>query len=105
MISSRKLEDLNPKVRTLAEQFIKACDKAGIDVLIYCTYRDNEMQNYLYSQGRTVKGKIVTNAKAGDSWHNWRCACDFVPMIGGKPQWSNTKLYKNTDSTYRLVWK
>jgi peptidoglycan L-alanyl-D-glutamate endopeptidase CwlK len=30
---------------------------------------------------------VVTNAKAGDSWHNWRCAVDVVPMVNGKPNW------------------
>ena len=28
----------------------------------------------------------VTNARAGQSWHNWRCALDFVPTVAGKPQ-------------------
>jgi peptidoglycan L-alanyl-D-glutamate endopeptidase CwlK len=93
MIDSRKLEDLHPKVKTLAEQFISACKKAGYDVLIYCTYRDEAMQNHLYSFGRTKPGKIVTNARAGESWHNYRCAFDFVPMIGGKPQWGDKSAY------------
>lgn len=35
-----------------------------------CTWRSNEEQNQLYRQGRTTPGKIVTNAKAGQSNHN-----------------------------------
>jgi peptidoglycan L-alanyl-D-glutamate endopeptidase CwlK len=93
MIDSRKLEDLHPKVKTLAEQFKSSCEKVGIDVLIYCTYRDKEKQDYLYSLGRTKKGTIVTNARGGQSYHNFRCAFDFVPMLGGKPQWSDKSLY------------
>lgn len=93
MIVSRKLEDLNPKVKTLAEQFKAACSKVGYDVLIYCTYRDGEAQDALYAQGRTVKGKIVTNARAGQSFHNWRCAFDFVPMVHGKPAWGDAIAY------------
>lgn len=93
MIVSRKLEDLHPKVKSLAEQFKAACAKAGYDVLIYCTYRDGEAQDALYAQGRTVKGKIVTNARAGQSFHNWRCAFDFVPMVHGKPAWSDAVAY------------
>jgi peptidoglycan L-alanyl-D-glutamate endopeptidase CwlK len=93
MINSRKLEDLLPKVKAMAERFIEECDKQGIDVLITSTYRDNESQNALYNQGRTTPGKIVTNAKAGQSYHNYRCALDFVPLVNGKPNWNDTKLF------------
>jgi len=93
MINSRKLEDLHPKVKTLCEKFIASCDKQGIDVLITSTYRDGNSQNALYAQGRTAPGKIVTNAKAGQSFHNWRVAFDFVPLVNGKAQWADTGLF------------
>ena len=93
MINSRKLEDLHPKVKTLCEDFINACGKQGIDILITSTYRDAESQNALYAQGRTVSGKIVTNAKAGQSFHNWRVAFDFCPLVNGKPNWTDVALY------------
>lgn len=93
MINSRKLEDLHPKVKTLCEKFIASCAKQGIDVLITSTYRDGESQSALYAQGRTTPGKIVTNAKAGQSFHNWRVAFDFVPLVNGKAQWADTKLF------------
>lgn len=35
-----------------------------------CVHRFNAEQDQLYAQGRTTKGKIVTNAKAGQSKHN-----------------------------------
>jgi peptidoglycan L-alanyl-D-glutamate endopeptidase CwlK len=89
MINSRKLEDLHPKVKVLCERFISSCAKQNIDVLITSTYRDNESQNALYAQGRTAPGKIVTKAKAGQSFHNWRCAFDFVPVVNGKAQWND----------------
>lgn len=93
MINSRKLEDLHPKVKTLCEKFIASCAKQGIDVLITSTYRDGESQNELYAQGRTKAGKIVTNARAGQSYHNWRCAFDFVPIVNGKAQWNDVALF------------
>jgi peptidoglycan L-alanyl-D-glutamate endopeptidase CwlK len=93
MINSRKLEDLHPKVKVLCEQFINACDAAGIDILITSTYRDMESQTSLYAQGRTTKGNIVTNAKAGQSFHNYRVAFDFVPIVGGKCIWNDTGLF------------
>lgn len=93
MINSRKLEDLHPKVKVLCEKFISECKKQDIDVLITSTYRDAASQNALYAQGRTTPGKKVTNAKAGQSFHNWRCAFDFVPIVNGKAQWSDVATF------------
>ena len=94
MKSSRNLDDLLPPVRARARAFLDACAAAGIDVLITSTLRDVEAQNALYAQGRTAPGKIVTNARGGDSWHNWGCAIDFVPMLNGKCQWSDLALFR-----------
>jgi len=85
VINSRKIEDLHPKVAEMCRAFIQKCDEQGIDILITSTYRDAESQDALYAQGRTKPGKIVTNAKAGQSFHNWRVAFDFVPLLYGKP--------------------
>ena len=93
MINSRSLDDLNPKVKTLCEQFIASCHSIGIDVIITSTYRDLESQAALYAQGRTTKGNIVTNAKAGQSFHNYRVAFDFVPVVGGKCIWNDDGLF------------
>ena len=94
MKSSRNLDDLLPPVRARARAFLDACAAAGIDVLITSTLRDVEAQNALYAQGRTAPGKIVTNARGGDSWHNWGCAIDFVPMLNGKCQWNDLALFE-----------
>lgn len=93
MINSRSLDDLLPIVKVKALAFVAACKKAGIDVLIYSTYRDMESQAAIYAQGRTKPGKIVTNARPGTSYHNWRCAFDFVPVVNGQPQWNASGTY------------
>jgi len=93
MINSRKLEDLHPKVADLCKQFIEKCAEDNIDVLITSTYRDNESQNALYAQGRTTPGNKVTNAKAGQSYHNYKIAFDFCPVVGGKAQWNDTATF------------
>jgi len=87
MINSRSLDDLLPPVKERVEKFLSSAKAAGIDLLITSTYRDNASQNVLYEQGRTTPGKKVTNAKAGQSWHNYRCAVDVVPVVAGKPRW------------------
>lgn len=90
MINSRSLDELHPIVKEKVQQFIQKCDENGIDLLVTSTYRDHESQNALYAQGRTTPGKKVTNAKGGQSWHNWRVAVDVVPLRNGKPVWGTT---------------
>lgn len=87
MINSRDINELVPPAKERVEKFKALCKENNIDLLITSTYRDNESQNALFAQGRTAPGKIVTNAKAGQSWHNFRCAVDVVPLINGKPVW------------------
>lgn len=90
MINSRNLDDLLPSVKAKAEDFIKACQHDGIDLLVTSTFRDFESQDKLFAQGRTAPGKIVTNARGGESFHNYRCALDVVPLVAGKPDWDGS---------------
>ena len=87
MINSRKIEDLHPKVADVCRKFMAECEAQDIDIIITSTYRDAESQNALYAQGRTKPGSVVTNAKAGQSLHNWKVAFDVVPLRNGKPVW------------------
>src|ERR1035437_10098898 len=72
-MASRDKKDLEP---SLVSAYMVACDAykekypSAPQPLISCTYRSNDEQTMLYNQGRTTPGKIVTNAKAGQSKHN-----------------------------------
>jgi len=103
MINSRKIEDLHPRLQGKCNAFIAACKARGLDVLITATYRDAEYQNTLYAKGRTVPGPIVTNAKGGDSMHNYRLAFDFVPLVGGQPAWNSDILWVKCGSVAQSV--
>lgn len=48
-------------------------------ILVLHGYRSIEEQNALYAQGRTAPGKRVTNAKGGQSAHNFGMAIDVAP--------------------------
>jgi peptidoglycan L-alanyl-D-glutamate endopeptidase CwlK len=87
-----RLNQLHPKVKELALQHIQKCKEAGIDLCIYCTYRSIEEQNALYAQGRTKPGKIVTRAKGGQSFHNYRVAYDCAPIVNGRIAWGRSDL-------------
>lgn len=94
MINSRNINDLLPKVAAMCSEFINRCKNEGIDVLITSTYRDAAAQTALFEQGRTKPGKIVTRARAGQSYHNWRVAFDFVPIVNGKAVWNDNDLWQ-----------
>lgn len=94
MINSREIDDLHPAVAAMARKLIALAAKEGIDIQITSTYRDAAYQNWLFGQGRTRKGKILTYAKAGQSWHNFRLAFDFVIIKNKKADWGDTKSYQ-----------
>lgn len=91
MIDSRKIEDLDGPAEAVCRAHVAACAVAGIELLVTSTYRDAESQDALYAIGRTaqMERKPVTNARGGQSWHNYRVAWDVVPLIGGKAQWDS----------------
>lgn len=92
MINSRNIDDLLPPVAQRAALLLSVCTAEGIELIVTSTYRDFECQDRLYAQGRTLPGQIVTWAKAGDSWHNWKRAFDVVPLKNGKPVWGTKSL-------------
>lgn len=71
-------EEINPTVQERANQLIQETAKKGITIVITDDFRSVEEQNQLYQQGRTSNGKIVTNAKGGESYHNFGLAIDFA---------------------------
>jgi peptidoglycan L-alanyl-D-glutamate endopeptidase CwlK len=91
---TNKIEELHPKVQSLCLKLIQKCKEAGIEIKITSTYRSIEEQNRLYAQGRTAPGQKCTNAKGGQSYHNYRVAFDFVPIINGEPNWNDRYFYK-----------
>lgn len=99
---SRSINDLQPIFRARVAEWLNDCAIHGLDILVTCTLRSRAEQDTLYTYGRTVKnpngpatsryplGRPVTNAKAGESAHQYGFALDFVPMTNGKPDWSGT---------------
>jgi len=76
MLNSRDLADLRADVRTNVETLLSLCRDQGLNVLITQTKRDNEYQAYLYEQGRSRPGSIVTNSRT-TTFHGKGFAIDF----------------------------
>lgn len=70
--------ELHPVVRERSSQLIQQAADKGIVIVITDDFRSAEDQDRLYEQGRTVAGNIVTNARGGESFHNFGLAIDFA---------------------------
>lgn len=70
--------------------FDALCAKLGEEWQPYSGMRTFIAQDGLYAQGRTAPGEIVTNAKGGESGHNYGAACDWcIWSLDGEPSWPN----------------
>lgn len=87
LISEKRIMTLHPQVRDKAREFINKAEKKGIKLRVAQATRTYAEQNDLYAQGRTKSGGIVTNAKAGQSSHNFGTAIDVVPIVNGEAKW------------------
>ena len=81
---SRKIEDLHILVQPKAYLLIKkAKEDLGLDIAIYRTLATWEEQDAIYAQGRTRPGIVISNAKGGESFHNYGLALDFAILKPG----------------------
>lgn len=94
-----RIDLLHPSVRDEVVKIINECNVAlsgRAKVRIAQGYRTFDQQNKLYAQGRTVPGKKVSNAKGGQSIHNYGLAVDIVLIIDGKTaSWDTLKDWDN----------
>jgi hypothetical protein len=67
------------------------CAKLPLEWQPYSGHRSIPSQEKLYAQGRTSPGKVVTNARGGQSPHNYGMATDWTIWINGEPQWKMKK--------------
>jgi peptidoglycan L-alanyl-D-glutamate endopeptidase CwlK len=89
-------DTLNPDAKPIFEEFLRLChDK--FNVQITSGSRTAEEQDELYAIGRTKTGKIITNAKGGQSAHNYGMAIDVVVLNrDGECDWR--------PETYGMLW-
>jgi peptidoglycan L-alanyl-D-glutamate endopeptidase CwlK len=94
-----RIAKLHPSVRAEVTTIIKECDTAltgRAKVRVTQGLRTFAEQNALYQQGRTTPGKKVTNAKAGQSIHNYGFAIDICLIIDSKiASWDTAKDWDN----------
>lgn len=87
--TNNRIAKLHPKIRCAVKNFINEVDKTlGIKLRVIQGFRTYAEQNTLYAQGRTTKGKKVTNAKGGQSNHNFGLAIDVAEIKNGNIDWN-----------------
>ena len=105
---SRNLDLLHPRVKEMALRLIADSAEAKIPILVTQTLRTIEEQDGLYAQGRTEPGPPcihhgkripvgscrihpfgcrVTNARGGQSYHNYGLAFDVAVLDRGTLNW------------------
>lgn len=78
MIISRDRNLLCPAFVRMLDEFESKLKEYSLPFHLFMGLRTFEDQDELYAQGRTKPGKIVTNARGGDSLHNYGLAADYV---------------------------
>ena len=108
--TERNISTLHPKAQSKAREFMQLAiplmKRHGLDVRIISGLRTFEEQDALYAQGRTAKGKIVTNARAGYSNHNFGTAFD-IGIFEGKKYLGESPKYAELGQAGKslgLVW-
>ena len=81
-----RIKTLHPNIRRSAKELILRCSiELDINLRIAGAYRSITEQDALYAQGRNGNsGQKVTNAKGGQSYHNFGLAFDLVEIKADK---------------------
>lgn len=97
--TSNRIQKLHPSVREEMLKIVAECDLAltgKAKVRITQGLRTFKEQDDLYAIGRTKPGAKVTNAKGGQSVHNFGFAVDVCLIIDGKTaSWDTVKDWDN----------
>ena len=105
-VTEERIKLLHPSVRDEVKILIdkiNTCVLTGsAKVRIAQGLRTFAEQDALYAQGRTKPGAKVTNAKGGQSIHNYGLAVDIVLIIDGKITSWDTK--KDFDKDKQADW-
>lgn len=107
--SDRDLSKLDPEFRRKLEAVIKDLDGHGVKIFVTEGFRSLERQQWLYAQGRTRKGPIVTNCDgvSNKSAHQSAKAADVafrgtkLYPPGDSPAW---KLLASSAKAHGLTW-
>lgn len=85
--SERRLTKLHPRLVSRIRSIAAELTADGVHVEVVQGYRTFEEQDALYAKGRTKPGQVVTQARGGESNHNYGLAADLCPFVNQQPAW------------------
>lgn len=83
-----RLAKVHPELARRVRDLITALALQGHTVEVVQGLRTFAAQDALFAQGRTKPGPVVTQARGGQSNHNYGLAVDLCPFVNGKPDWN-----------------
>lgn len=86
--SERRLQQTHPALASAVRAMIADLSAKGLVVEVVQGLRTFAEQDELYAKGRTKPGQIVTQARGGESNHNYGLAVDLCPFTDDKPDWN-----------------
>jgi peptidoglycan L-alanyl-D-glutamate endopeptidase CwlK len=86
--SEKRLQQLHPALASAVRAVVADLAARGIVVEVVQGLRTYKEQDELYAKGRTKPGPIVTQARGGQSNHNFGLAVDLCPFTNDKPDWN-----------------
>ncbi len=103
-VTMQRISNAHPRIKELLLKQYKEINNQlpkGVRLRFSRVFSTEKEQNELYAQGRTTEGSIVTNARGGQSIHNYGLAFDIVILLdkdnnGSFEQavWSGEHFYK-----------
>jgi len=101
-LNAAALAKVAPILQKRGARFIAEASLIGLQLRIVQGLRTFAEQDDLYAQGRSKPGKIVTNARGGQSLHNYGLAFDLAPIIDGKVSWDEAKFRVYGDLAFKV---
>lgn len=96
-ITEQRINELHPKIRAEVLALFQKADTiltGNATLRIVQGLRTIAEQDALFAKGRTAPGPKVTNARGGQSYHNFGLAFDIALLIDGKKiSWDTAKDY------------
>src|SRR5881392_3989135 len=99
-LSLSHLSEVMPALRDRILELADVLKPQGITLEVLEGMRSWQESDMLYEEGRELRGgiwiitdvrKVVTNARGGQSWHNFGLACDVAPeVIDGRIDWNGS---------------
>jgi peptidoglycan L-alanyl-D-glutamate endopeptidase CwlK len=102
--TENRLKNVHPELARRVTLLLVNFAIKGVEMRVTQGLRTYAEQDAIFAQGRNGhKGKIVTNAKGGQSFHNFGIAVDLCPFVDGKARFDDEKAFDSIGEEALIV--